>query len=258
MSSPLVSIIITSHNYAEYIERSINSVLNQTYPAIELIVVDDGSTDDSVALIAGFSARLTLIQQANGGQAFACNRGFAARRRATGDPGLPGIGGSVYVEITAVGAVSEWGSVEVAPDGKVIVLCGTTNDGQGHETTLAQIAADELQVPYDWVRVIESDTTIVKRGEGSVGSRSMQLGESAVHNAAGAVRAKAMRIAVHLPEVRPEDREPREGRFQGGGVPGPGVARLDCGQPAPLPGALAGRTQPCAREQRTRPPTIAP
>ena len=160
-----------------------------------------------------------------------------ARRRETGDPRLLGIGVSVYVEITAVGATSEWGSVEVQPDGRVIVLCGTTNYGQGHETTLAQIAAEELQVPYDMISVIESDTAVVKRGDGSVGSRSMQLGGSAVHNAAGAVRAKAMRIASHLLEVGHEDLELKEGRFQVVGVPGSGVTWLD------VAGAAADRSK---------------
>jgi aerobic carbon-monoxide dehydrogenase large subunit len=163
-----------------------------------------------------------------------------ARRRETGDPRLLGIGVSTYVEITAVGATSEWGSVEVEPDGKVIVLCGTTNYGQGHETSLAQIAAEELQVPFDSVRVVESDTFAVKRGDGSVGSRSMQLGGSAVHGAAGAVRAKAMRIAAHLLEVSHEDLELRDGRFQVVGVPGSGVGWLDVAGAAADPSKLPG------------------
>jgi len=146
-----------------------------------------------------------------------------ARRRAAGDTRLLGIGVSVYVEITAVGSASEWGSVEMTPDGKVLVLCGTTNYGQGHETSLAQIAAAELQVPFESVRVIESDTTLVKRGDGSVGSRSMQLGGSAVHNAAGVVRAKALRVAAHLLEVSADDLELRDGRFGVLGVPTSGV-----------------------------------
>ena len=146
-----------------------------------------------------------------------------ARRRESGDPRLLGIGVSVYVEITAVASASEWGSVEMSPDGQVLVLCGTTNYGQGHETSLAQIAAAELQVPFESVRVVESDTRLVKRGDGSVGSRSMQLGGSAVHNAAGAVRAKAMRIAAHLLEVSADDLEFKEGRFGVLGVPTSGV-----------------------------------
>jgi carbon-monoxide dehydrogenase large subunit len=171
-----------------------------------------------------------------------------ARRRETGDPRLLGIGVSVYVEITAVGATSEWGSVEVQPDGRVIVLCGTTNYGQGHETTLAQIAAEELQVPYDMISVIESDTAVVKRGDGSVGSRSMQLGGSAVHNAAGAVRAKAMRIASHLLEVGHEDLELKEGRFQVVGVPGSGVTWLDVAGAAADPSRLPEDVEPGLKE----------
>jgi carbon-monoxide dehydrogenase large subunit len=171
-----------------------------------------------------------------------------ARRREAGDPRLLGIGVSVYVEITAVGATSEWGSVEVQPDGRVIVLCGTTNYGQGHETTLAQIAAEELQVPYDMVSVVESDTAVVKRGDGSVGSRSMQLGGSAVHNAAGAVRAKAMRIASHLLEVSHEDLELKEGRFQVVGVPGSGVTWLDVAGAAADPARLPEDVEPGLKE----------
>jgi len=171
-----------------------------------------------------------------------------ARRREAGDPRLLGIGVSVYVEITAVGATSEWGSVEMQPDGKVIVLCGTTNYGQGHETSLAQIAAEELQVPFDWVKVIESDTSVVKRGDGSVGSRSMQLGGSAVHNAAGAVRAKGGRIAAHLLEVSQDDLELREGRFQVVGVPGSGITWLDVAAAAADPTKLPEDEEPGLKE----------
>ena len=64
MAFPVVSVIITSFNYAEYIARTIDSVLSQTYPAIELIVVDDGSTDDSLAIIASFGNRLRYIARA--------------------------------------------------------------------------------------------------------------------------------------------------------------------------------------------------
>jgi aerobic carbon-monoxide dehydrogenase large subunit len=175
-------------------------------------------------------------------------RAEQARRRAAGEPRLLGIGVSVYVEITAVGATSEWGSVEMDADGRVIVLCGTTNYGQGHETTLAQIAADVLQVPFESVRVVESDTSIVKRGDGSVGSRSMQLGGSAVHNAAGAVRAKGMRIAAHLLEVSHDDLELKEGRFQVVGVPGSGVTWLDVAGAAADPSKLPEDIDPGLKE----------
>src|SRR5471030_144559 len=80
MTSPVVSVILSNYNYADYIALTIECLLSQTYPAIELIVVDDGSTDDSLAVIAGFGDRLCCIVQENGGQAAACNAGFAASR----------------------------------------------------------------------------------------------------------------------------------------------------------------------------------
>jgi hypothetical protein len=80
MNFPLVSVVVTSFNYADYIALTIESVLSQTYPSIELIVVDDGSTDQSLAVIAGFGDRLRCISRSNGGEAAACNTGFAASR----------------------------------------------------------------------------------------------------------------------------------------------------------------------------------
>lgn len=73
-----VSVVVCNHNYGHFIEHAIESVLAQTLPAHELIVVDDGSTDDSVARVQRMQAPLTLIEQANGGQRAAYNAGFAA------------------------------------------------------------------------------------------------------------------------------------------------------------------------------------
>jgi glycosyltransferase involved in cell wall biosynthesis/O-antigen/teichoic acid export membrane protein len=79
---PLVSIIIPTFNSAEYLGAAINSVLAQRYAAIELIVVDDGSTDDTAAVIAQFGSRLRAIYQPNSGQSAALNAGWAT---ATGE-----------------------------------------------------------------------------------------------------------------------------------------------------------------------------
>ena len=128
-----------------------------------------------------------------------------ARRRESGDRLQLGIGLSVYVEVTAVGIGPEWGAVHIETDGTATVRCGTTSFGQGHETSLAQIAAEQLGLPLASVRLIHSDTDAVERGTGTVGSRSMQHGGSAVHEAAREVRNKARDLASHLLEASPED-----------------------------------------------------
>jgi carbon-monoxide dehydrogenase large subunit len=146
-------------------------------------------------------------------------RAEQARRRDAGDRVQLGIGLAVYVEVTAAGIGPEWGGVAIQEDGSVLVRCGTTSFGQGHETSLAQIAAEQLGVPLEQVRVVHSDTDAVARGNGTVGSRSMQHGGSAVHEAAGSVRDKARDLAAHLLEASPQDIVFREGRVGVAGVP---------------------------------------
>ena len=80
MPHPLVSIIIDNHNYARFVGAAIESALAQTYRDIEIIVVDDGSTDGSRTVIAAYAGRLTIIFQDNRGQSGAFNTGFAASK----------------------------------------------------------------------------------------------------------------------------------------------------------------------------------
>jgi glycosyltransferase involved in cell wall biosynthesis len=77
-----VSVIVTNFNYASFLSAAIQSALDQTYPVTEIIVVDDGSTDNSREIIERFGTRITTIFKGNGGQRSACNIGFAA---STGD-----------------------------------------------------------------------------------------------------------------------------------------------------------------------------
>lgn len=80
MNRPLVSIIINNYNYAQFLGAAIESALNQTYPDKEVIVVDDGSTDNSREIIAGYASRVVPVLKPNGGQASAFNAGFATSK----------------------------------------------------------------------------------------------------------------------------------------------------------------------------------
>jgi glycosyltransferase involved in cell wall biosynthesis len=80
MSHPLVSIVIDNYNYGRFIAAAVQSALDQTYPNIEVVVVDDGSTDESRVVIAGFGDRITTVFQENAGQSAAFNAGFNASR----------------------------------------------------------------------------------------------------------------------------------------------------------------------------------
>ena len=75
-SFPLVSVIVPSYNYLRYIDRCLESVLTQDYPNIEIIVVDDGSTDGSLEYLKGLSATIKVLQQENQGVSVARNRGL--------------------------------------------------------------------------------------------------------------------------------------------------------------------------------------
>jgi glycosyltransferase involved in cell wall biosynthesis len=79
-SEPLVTILINNYNYGRYLRNAIDSALGQTYRNLEVIVVDDGSTDDSHAIIASYGDRILAVLKENGGQASALNAGFAASR----------------------------------------------------------------------------------------------------------------------------------------------------------------------------------
>ena len=78
--APLASVIVTSYNYGRYLRAALNSALGQTYPRTEVVVVDDGSADDSREVIAGYGDRVRTVLKENGGQASAFNAGFRACR----------------------------------------------------------------------------------------------------------------------------------------------------------------------------------
>ncbi|HEY2134947.1 MAG TPA: xanthine dehydrogenase family protein molybdopterin-binding subunit [Xanthobacteraceae bacterium] len=140
--------------------------------------------------------------------------GFAARRRAARKRGrIRGIGVANYVD-TATGVPRERAEVTVQPDGWVDVVLGTVSNGQGHETSFAQLVNEWLGVPIERVRLITGDTDIVSVGGGTHSGRGMRLASIIIHQASGDIVAKGMRIARRMLDVGEEARIAfRDGRF---------------------------------------------
>jgi aerobic carbon-monoxide dehydrogenase large subunit len=136
-------------------------------------------------------------------------RAEQARRRQAGEARQIGIGLSVYVEITGAGGEgggpSENASIEVHPDGTATILTGTSPHGQGHATAWAMIASDQLGIPLEKITVLHGDTDLVPVGGGTMGSRSLQQGGAAVHQAAGALVELAKERAAAKLEADPGD-----------------------------------------------------
>src|SRR3954447_10830094 len=124
-------------------------------------------------------------------------RADQAQRRSRGDVKQLGLGLCSYVEWTGFG--SELGTCAVEDDGTITVTAGTSSHGQGHETAYAQLVAGTLGVGLADVKVIQSDTAKVARGMGTAGSRSLQIGGTAVQAATDEGLAKAERGAAHPP-----------------------------------------------------------
>lgn len=146
-------------------------------------------------------------------------RAEQAARRERGDVLQLGIGISAYVEITGFGG-SEVGSVEVHPDGSATLSSGTSAHGQGHATTFSMIVSERLGIPLERLTYVQSDTARVRSGGGTGGSRSVQLGGSAVKAAADALHDRAREIAATMLEVDPGDVVVDGDGFGVAGVPG--------------------------------------
>jgi carbon-monoxide dehydrogenase large subunit len=144
-----------------------------------------------------------------------------------------GVGLSTYIEVCGVapskwiGAVGEgWGAamwesanIKVHLTGKVIATVGTQPQGQGHETTYAQVISHELGVPMEDVVVQHSDTQGTPFGYGSYGSRTSSVGMTAAIKAAGKIREKARRMAAHMLEASVDDIEVEAGNYRVKGSP---------------------------------------
>ena len=139
--------------------------------------------------------------------------GFEARRTAAKARGrLRGIGVGCFLE-TSRGAPNEGAEVRFEPDGTVTIALGTESNGQGHETSFAQIASEHLGLPIAAFRYVQADTRAVRSGAGHGGARSMHMGGAALVKAMDAALAKARRLAAHLLQASENDLDYRQGRF---------------------------------------------
>jgi carbon-monoxide dehydrogenase large subunit len=147
-------------------------------------------------------------------------RAEQAARRARGDTVQLGIGVASYVEVTAGGLFQEYGAIEIHEDGTATATVGTSAHGQGHETAFAMIVQELLGIPMEQVTLVQSDTALVPRGSGTMGSRSLQIGGSALYRAGEEVLAQARTLAAHLLEASTDDIVLTEdGRVGVAGVP---------------------------------------
>jgi len=140
--------------------------------------------------------------------------GFPARRaeaRARGN--YRGIGVSNYVD-TATGTPRERAEVTVLPDGIVEVVVGTVSNGQGHETSFAQLIGEWLGVPLDSVRLVTGDTDRVAVGGGAHSGRALRLASIVMLNASRDIIAKGTQIAGQMLEAAAADLEFADGRFR--------------------------------------------
>ncbi len=150
-------------------------------------------------------------------------RAEQARRRANNDPVQLGIGLSSDVETTNPMGSGDYGQVEITADGGAIIRTGSSSHGQGHHTAWAMLVSEATGIPMEKMEFHFGDTDDVARGGGTGGSRSLQVGGSAVKLAAEAVIEKAKQRAADLLEAAVEDVviDTVRGAFHVAGSPAP-------------------------------------
>jgi carbon-monoxide dehydrogenase large subunit len=143
-----------------------------------------------------------------------------------------GIGVTTYIEacgpapsavagsLGAGAGLWESGQVRVHPAGAVTVFTGSHSHGQGHETTFAQLVADELGIPMEQVEIVHGDTAQIPFGMGTYGSRSACVGGSAIFRCLEKIKDKGRKIAAHLLEAGEQDLVFEDGKWSVKGSPG--------------------------------------
>jgi carbon-monoxide dehydrogenase large subunit len=125
---------------------------------------------------------------------------------------LRGLGIACFLE-TSRGTPRERAEIRFEPDGRIALVLGTQSNGQGHETSFAQIAADLLGLPIAAFRFVQADTGAVKSGNGHGGARSMHMSGAALYLAAQMVLSKGRALAAHLLQADASEVSFSTGRF---------------------------------------------
>jgi len=157
--------------------------------------------------------------------------GFEGRRQEAARRGrYRGIGLATYIEACGIAPSAVVGSlgaraglfeaatVRVHPTGSVTILTGSHQHGQGHETTFAQLVADQLGIPIESIEIVHGDTAKIPYGMGTYGSRSLAVGGTAIVKAMDKIIAKGRKIAAHLLEASEADIEFKDGKFSVAGT----------------------------------------
>lgn len=166
----------------------------------------------------------------------------AEQERLRAEGRVVGSGIGAYCEFAGPG----WDSAEVrvTPTGRVTVMTGISPHGQGNETSLAQIVADTLAVPFDWITVKASDTAVVPQGVGTFGSRGTAIGGGATLLAARKVADKAKLFAAAMLEVSSDDVELTDGLARVIGAPDRSVSFQRVASAAHSMAGTPGRIEP--------------
>jgi len=173
----------------------------------------------------------------------------AERDAARAEGRLVGLGLAMYVEVCGIGPSSslptgawEHSQVTIERDGRISATTGASPHGQGNETTFAQMLADQFGVPFEHITIHHGDTSVVKQGIGSFGSRSQAVGGTALHMAGGKVKVKMAKFAAALLEADEDDLVFENGTILVKGAPASAKKFADVAayayRPVPLPKGL--------------------
>jgi carbon-monoxide dehydrogenase large subunit len=225
------------------------------YTAPSGLVYDSGRLGDTLA------AALAAVD-------YEGSRHEQARLRAAGR--IIGVGLAAFVEYTGMGSQTflrrgmreirgdDSAAVKVDGSGGIRAYVSTPSQGQGHETTFAQLVGETLGLSAGDVQVVPVDTDVVSVGTGTFASRAMVAGGGALLQAAAGVRSKALQIAAHLLEASAQDIEIAGGRFCVRGSPDRGVTWAEVARAAYLPGSgLPANVEPGLEASATYDPPPA-